>query len=126
MQLPFIHIDVSHKRGKGVFTTKNIPANTIIEIAPVIILSAGDRKIIEQTKLHSYIFEWGVKKKQGCVALGYVSMYNHSHESNCEYEMDYIAQSITIRSVRKIAAGEELFVNYNAVWNDKTPVLNCP
>jgi hypothetical protein len=42
-----------------VFSQKNISAKTIIEIAPVIILSTKDRKILEQTKLYRYIFEWG-------------------------------------------------------------------
>ena len=124
MILPFINVDFSHKRGKGVFTNKAIPANTVIEVSPVIVVSAKDRKILDQTKLYRYVFEWGDRKRQRCLALGYISMYNHSYEANCEYEMDYEAELITIRSVRKIAKGEELFTNYNAVWNDKTPILN--
>jgi SET domain-containing protein len=39
--------------------------------------------------------------------------------SNCEYEMDYTAQTIKIKTVRDIKSGEELFINYNGDWNDQ-------
>jgi len=52
------------------------------------------------------------------MALGYVAVYNHSYKSNCEYEMDYNKQVISIKTVRNIKTGEELFINYNGNWND--------
>lgn len=119
---PFLYVASSNGKGRGVFTSENIRAKTIIEISPVIVLSQKDRKIIDKTLLHDYIFEWGESKRQCCVALGYVSLYNHSFESNCEYEMDYDYQLITIRAVRAIKKGEELFVNYNGTWNNDTPL----
>ncbi len=122
MLQPYLVIAPSPKKGRGVFTTKTIPANTQIEISPVIVLSASDRKSIEETKLYHYVFEWGESRKKVCVALGYVSMYNHSYNANCEYEMDFEADTITIRTVKKIIKGEELFINYNATPNDATPV----
>ena len=59
MMSPYLVIAPAEKRGRGVFTTRSIPADTIIEISPVIVLSAKERQAIEKTKLHSYIFEWG-------------------------------------------------------------------
>ena len=56
------------------------------------------------------------------MALGYVPMYNHSYKSNCEYEMDYENELISIKTVRYIQAGEELFINYNGDWNDTKPL----
>jgi SET domain-containing protein len=56
------------------------------------------------------------------MALGYVALYNHSYSSNCEYEMDYGDDLITIRTVRAIGAGEELTINYNGSWNNKKKV----
>jgi uncharacterized protein len=109
-------------RGRGVFAKKNLPANTTIEIAPVIVISPEERKQIEKTLLHNYIFEWGADRKQCCMALGYVSLYNHSYISNCEYEMDFRRQIITIRTVQKILAGEELMINYNGEWNNETEI----
>jgi uncharacterized protein len=52
------------------------------------------------------------------MALGLVPLYNHSYASNCEYEMEFKKQLITVRAVRPIRAGEELFINYNGNWND--------
>lgn len=108
--------------GKGVFTNEAIEAGTVVEIAPVIILTKEERKLLDQTLLHDYIFEWGEKKDKCCMALGYVPVYNHSYESNCEYEMDFEQEQIGIRTMRPVKAGEQLFINYNGDWNDATPV----
>ena len=103
--------------GRGVFTSEDLPKNTTVEISPVIVMGSDDRKLLDQTVLHDYIFEWGEKKNQCCMALGYVPLYNHSYKSNCEYEMDFDDEIITIKTVRHIKAGEELFINYNGDWN---------
>ena len=111
---------MSKGMGKGVFTSDSIKADTIVEISPVIVMSKEERKLLDQTTLHDYIFEWGNDKKQCCMALGYVPIYNHSFKSNCEYEMDFDDNTIRIKTVRFIKAGEELFINYNGDWNDAT------
>lgn len=108
--------------GRGVFTSENIEANTIVEVAPVIIMSGEERKLLDKTLLHDYIFEWGEDYQDCCMALGYVPVYNHSYNSNCEYEMDFENEIIQIKTMRPIVAGEELFINYNGNWDDETPV----
>ena len=115
---PALYITETNARGRGVFTKGSIPANTIIEISPVIVMSGEERKLLDQTLLHDYIFEWGPDNAQCCVALGYISIYNHSYGSNCEYEMDFKNAVIKIRTIRYIEAGEELFINYNGDWNN--------
>jgi uncharacterized protein len=122
MILPFLFIAPTDTMDRGVFTSENIDKDTIIEVAPVIVMSRDERKLIDQTLLHDYIFEWGLKRDQCCMALGYAPMYNHSYKSNCEYEMDFDNRQIYIRTVRFIKAGEELFINYNGGWNDSKPV----
>jgi hypothetical protein len=77
---------------------------------------------VEKTKLYNYIFEWGVKKKMACIGLGYISIYNHDYNANCDYEMDFEHQIITITTVRLVEKGEELFVNYNANPTDRTEI----
>jgi hypothetical protein len=56
------------------------------------------------------------------MALGFVPVYNHSYESNCEYFMDFEKEIIQVKTVRKINAGDELTINYNGDWNNKKPV----
>lgn len=108
--------------GLGVFTSEKIETNTIIEISPVIVMSQEERQLLDKTLLHDYIFEWGEKKDQCCMALGYIPIYNHSYRSNCEYDMDFEKKEISIKTVRSIKEGEELFTNYNGDWNDSKPV----
>jgi SET domain-containing protein len=122
MILPALFLAPSGGRGRGVFTQEAIPEGTVIEIAPVIVMSAQDRSFIDQTKLHDYIFVWGEKEDRCAMALGYVPMYNHSAPSNCEYEMEWEAELIRVKTVRYIQAGEELFINYQGDWNSDEPV----
>lgn len=110
------------ERGRGVFTSEGIDRDSIIEVSPVIVMSAAERKLLDQTLLHDYIFEWGREKDQCCMAMGYVPVYNHSYRSNCEYEMNFEEQTIQIKAVRNISPGEELFINYNGNWNDSSPL----
>lgn len=122
MILPFLFIAPTDRMGRGVFTSAAIEKGTVVEISPVIVMSEEERKLLDKTLLHDYIFEWGGNKKQCCMALGYVPVYNHSYKSNCEYEMDFENELISIKTVRYIKEGEELFINYNGDWNDSKPV----
>ncbi len=77
---------------------------------------------MDQTLLHDYLFLWGEDESECCVALGYISIYNHDYHSNAEYEMDFQAGTIRIKLVGNIKKGEEIFINYNGTWNDQKPV----
>jgi len=122
MILPSLFISQTENMGRGVFTSENIAKGTVIEDSPVIVMSKEAEKLLNQTLLYDYIFEWGEKKDQCCLALGYIPLYNHSYRSNCEYEMDFKNEMIKIKAVHFIKAGEELFINYNGDWNDEKPV----
>jgi uncharacterized protein len=122
MILPILYIGTTAEMGRGVFTTEAIAKGTVIEIAPVIIMSNEDRMHLDKTLLHDYIFEWGDNAEQCCMALGYIPIYNHSYESNCEYQMDYDNGLIQIVTMKEIAKEEELFINYNGTWNNTTPI----
>ena len=122
MILPILYLAPSPGRGRGVYTQEMIASGTLIEISPVIVLSAADRLLLDNTRLHDYIFVWGERGDQCAMALGYVPMYNHAAPSNCEYEMEWETELIRIRTVRDIAAGEELFINYQGNWDSPTPV----
>jgi hypothetical protein len=80
------------------------------------------RVLLDQTLLHDYIFEWGADRSQCAMALGMVPVYNHACPSNCEYEMDYTDNTILVRAMRDISAGEELTINYNGDFDDAAPV----
>jgi SET domain-containing protein len=118
----YLNIKNIEGKGRGVFTTEKINKETIIEEAPVIVMNHDDKVLVDQTLLHDYIFDWGNDKDKCCVALGFVSIYNHSYSSNCEYFMDFEEDTIQIRTVREIQPEEELTINYNGDWDDKKRV----
>lgn len=117
-----LYVGKTLKKGRGIFTNKKISAATVIEISPVIVMENTDRAHLDKTLLHDYIFEWGVRKNQCCMALGFIPVYNHSYKSNCEYFMDFEEETIFVKTVRAIKEGEELTINYNGDWNDETKV----
>lgn len=120
MLKPYLYLNKTERAGRGVFTSENIPAETIIEISPVIVMPQVDRIQLDKTKLHDYIFEWGINKDKCCMALGFIPMYNHSYKSNCEYFMDFDEEIIFVKTVKAIEKGTELTINYNGDWNDET------
>lgn len=120
MSISYLYINETKRKGRGIFTKKSIKADTLIETAPVIIMSKEDRVHIDKTLLHDYIFEWQPDgADMCCMALGWIPLYNHSYQSNCEYFMDYDEKAMFIKSIRDIKAGEELTINYNGPWNDE-------
>ena len=123
MRHPDIYIANAESKGRGIYCKTDLPADVVIEIAPVIVMSEDDRKLLDKTLLHDYIFEWTPDgARMCCMALGYVPIYNHSYTSNCEYVMNYDEQTISILTMRPIPAGEELTINYNGDWDDNAPV----
>ncbi|WP_116125267.1 SET domain-containing protein [Lewinella sp. IMCC34183] len=119
LHLPFIYVRPSPLGGRGVYTAEPIPAGTVVERAPVVVLSPEDRAIIHGTGLHDYYFLWD--GDGAAIALGYGSLYNHASEPNLAFEMDYEFEQIRFSAERDIAGGEELLIDYvvgggEALW----------
>ena len=122
MLKPYLFVEKTPQMGKGVYTRERIPAKTVIEISPVIVMKKEDKQHLDKTLLHDYIFLWGKLQDKCCMALGLIPMYNHSYKSNCEYFMDFEDDTIMIETVRVIEKGEELTINYNGDSNDGAKV----
>ncbi len=117
-----VEIKQTAEKGRGVFACGYLPKGAIIEVSPVLVFSAEERGHLEKTNLYNYIFEWGEDAKQCCIGFGYTSMYNHASPSNCEYDMDFENQTMRIKTMAKIAPGEELTINYSDDWDGTKPV----
>lgn len=122
MRLPCLFIAETEEKGRAVFTNDALETGTLLETAPVIVMTGEERKLIDQTRLHDYIFVWGDDNDQCALALGWISVYNHSYQSNAEYYMDFETEQMFVKTVWPIAAGEEVTINYNGTWNDETKV----
>ncbi len=103
-------VRLTKDKGWGIFALRNFEADELVESAPVIVMSAEEMKLLNQTKLHDYIFHW--ENDGCCMAMGYVPVFNHAAPSNCEYFQHYEEGLIEIRTVGPVKAGEEMTINY--------------
>lgn len=107
-------------KGRGVFARRRIPAGTVFEQVPVIVLP--DVEVLEAAEhsvLANYVFDWG--RGTVALALGFGSMYNHSYSPNARYD-DEGRQTKVFTALRDIESGEEITINYNGHEEDLTPV----
>ena len=120
MILPCLFTAKTDEKGWGVFTSENIVANTIIEISPVIIMTANEKLLLDKTTLYNYIFDW--ENNLCCMAMGYLPIYNHDYNSNSEYFQDYIDGTIFIKTKKYISMNQEVTINYNGDFDCKKKV----
>jgi uncharacterized protein len=115
-------VDIPGK-GRGVICSEDLEAGETIEVSPVLVMTHKEQEFLDKTTMHDYIFLWGNKEQpECCVAFGYVSIYNHSYDSNCDYQMHFEDDLIEIITVKDIPAGTELTINYNGEPENDEPV----
>lgn len=112
LALPHLYVAPSTLGGRGVFTSQEIPADSIIELAPIILLPTKDCKLLDQTRLHDYYFQWDGDR--AAIALGLGSLYNHSELANAAFEMVYGFEQIRFSALRLISSGEEITTDYRS------------
>ncbi|MDB5294229.1 MAG: hypothetical protein JWO31_212 [Phycisphaerales bacterium] len=106
------------KGGRGVFARFDIPAGTLIERVPAILIPKqqvfGDSEAARRATLISwYVFDWEgmTKRDYVALALGYGSIYNHSDVPNCRVER-HSPDLLEFTARRDINADEEIFITY--------------
>jgi len=109
-------------KGRGVFALEAIPAGTLIESADVIPIPRDEMHAIESCILADYDFRWGPDGRDGAIALGYGSLYNHSYTPNAHYVRQFDRRALDFIALRDIAAGEEIRTNYNGDPDSKKKV----
>lgn len=107
---------------RGVYATEDIRKGRTVEVSPVLVFGPKEAAVLEGTLLDRYVFEWGDDAKSSAVGLGSVSLYNHSSSPNADYVQDFQEETIEIRAIQAIKAGDEITINYNADVDDKTPM----
>lgn len=115
-----IVVKESPGRGLGVFATKDIPSGTAIECAPVLVMNVKDTKLIGETFLYNYYFNWGDSSRLSAIVLGWGSIYNHSYDPTCKYETDYEDKTFKVITRRAVKRGEEVTINYNFYPEDQS------
>jgi len=100
--------------GRGVFAGRAFRKGEVIEVCPVIRLGASDGAA--NGGLEHYVFKWGTGGLELAVALGYGSLYNHSPSPNARFTPRTTRDDIVFRAIRDIAAGEQIFIDYE--WDE--------
>ena len=121
-RIPDIYVAASDISGRGVFCASDIPKGSLIEICPVLRLTALDVVRIKSTTIYDYYFEWGENFDEGGLAMGYGSIYNHSIHPNARYLADYEHDELKIIAIKDISAGTEITFNYNGDPEEKGKV----
>ncbi|USP76775.1 hypothetical protein yc1106_04049 [Curvularia clavata] len=119
---PHLVIKADTPKGRGVFATKDIPAYTVIDVCPVLVLEIEEnKKHIEKTSLYHYTYNWpqtdayGNNQVAQAVVFGLGSMFNHStQEQNVGWIRDLGRKIIVYRALRDIPAGQELCISYGS------------
>lgn len=111
--------------GRGVFASRHIEKDEMIERCPVIILQQHDIQVIEKTELINYYFQWESKANysKGAICLGFGSIYNHSYAPNATYKKIFKERCIEFVAISQIRKDEEITVNYNNGNPDDKRVL---
>jgi hypothetical protein len=105
--------------GHGIFATRTIPADTTLEECPYLRINADECA----GSLDDYVFNLESAEDNGdsdvySLVLGWGSLFNHASNHNTEYWHDTDRDLIIFHTIKKVAAGRQLFVNYGKEWWD--------
>lgn len=113
--------ETGDERGRGVYALENIPAGTMVETAPVIVVAAS--AVPEEGGApDGYLLDWEPEEEgqEHCMPLGYIMLYNHSTKPTLRLENDHEEYTIASIALRDIKAGEELTWDYSCeIWFDE-------
>ena len=111
--------------GWGIFATADIPIDTIVERASLIVYPAKISDMTfwllqaegvksEDMILDRYLLKW--KGVASAVPLGWSGLYNHSDQNNATFQNCGEDELIEIRTIKPILAGEQCLVSYGDQW----------
>ncbi|KAH8108710.1 hypothetical protein DFH11DRAFT_1516492 [Phellopilus nigrolimitatus] len=104
-------IGVSEGKGRGLFASREIPAQTVIEISPVLLFTAEEYETHgRHTLLDHYTFNWPDGRM--ALALGLGSLFNHSDSPNVSFNVHPSTKTIGYTATKTIQLGEELCIFY--------------
>jgi SET domain-containing protein len=117
-----VRIGIVEKHGRGIFATRKIFKGELVERAPVIQLNEKQWPTAAKTILSDYGFDWGEHDEHASIALGYVSIYNHSYDPNAQLEQMLDELMMEVVAIKDIMAGEQITINYNGEPTSQDPL----
>jgi hypothetical protein len=113
--------------GRGDFAGADIPIGALIDTNATWDLQPDDLKLFEKTSIGGYWFHNPNAPSHGLLALGIISLMNHSFTPNAKVDwlkshLGWIGKAF---SISKIPAGTQIFVDYGLPENE-LPFLRNP
>jgi SET domain-containing protein len=113
-----LFVSYAGHKGRGVFTSKVLKKDDLIEICPVIELSYKEHQSLSGHTLENYTFVWNTSKKNVAIVLGFGSLYNHSAKPNADYIKKIKEGVMVYKALKTIKAGEEITIDYGDMHSD--------
>lgn len=110
-------------KGRGVFATRTIMVDEIIEVCPVVMIKAQWSTL--PPEIQKIVFHWGALAQMPeftAIALGYGCLYNHANPANARYKATDDGECLIISAAAPIACDTEITINYNAAAGEP---LSC-
>jgi SET domain-containing protein len=117
-----VRMGVVEGHGRGMFATRAFAKGELIERAPIIPIDEKKWPNAAKTILSDYAFDWGVKDEHAAIALGYISIYNHSYSPNAQLEQMLDELMMEIIAIKEIEPGQEITINYNGDPSKQDPL----
>ena len=108
-----VRMGVVEGRGRGMFAGRKFLKGELIERAPIVAIDEKKWPNAAKTILSDYAFDWGENDEHAAIALGYISIYNHSYAPNAQLEQMLDELMMEIIAIKDIEADEEITINYN-------------
>lgn len=99
--------------GRGVYAKQEIKKNEIIEKCPFIDMPDHEMPNLGEGILITYFYYFGKNKQKFLIALGFGSIYNHTHKPNAIYKIKYKEGTIDFIALKDIKKDEEITVSYS-------------
>ncbi|OJA16836.1 hypothetical protein AZE42_03632 [Rhizopogon vesiculosus] len=117
------YVKIAEGKGRGVYASRVIPPQTVIEVSPVLLFSKSEYEDHgRHTILDHYTFKW--RDGRMALALGLGSLFNHSTHPNVIYMLDRAHECIKYASARTINPDEELCIFYgHKLWFDPVGIV---
>ena len=131
-----LYLDSVNGKGVGLFCSSHIKLGDVIESCIAIAFNHTEASLIDQTNLYNYYFSLSFltdkqaeemnildKDNSGCIALGMLSMANHSETPNCRIHKDVCDKRVvlSLTAIKDIQAHQEITFSYGKIWFDQVP-----
>jgi SET domain-containing protein len=109
---PALRVVLVPGKDRAVVAVEPIRHGQLLEVAPVILLRPQGGPP-ETSTLLDYPFAWDEPPFTEAMALGIVSLVNHSTQPNARIACDYANRAMRLIAITDIGAGEEVTLDYD-------------